>query len=54
MSGWAKSRLTPDVLDEFNLGLQQHLLRIDVGDFTKIRIRRDSGLASRIVRAALN
>ena len=54
VSGWAKSRLTPDVVDEFNLGLQQHLLRIDVGDFTKIRIRRDSGLASRIVRAALN
>jgi hypothetical protein len=54
VSGWAKSRLTPDVVDEFNLGLQQHLLRIDVGDFTKIRIRRDSGLASRLVRAALN
>jgi glycosyltransferase involved in cell wall biosynthesis len=54
VSGWAKSRLTPDVLDEYNLGLQQHLLRIDVGDFTKIRIRRDSGLASRIVRAAMN
>lgn len=53
VSGWARSRLTPDVMDEFNLGLQQHLLRIDVGDFTRIRLRRDSGLASRIVRTAL-
>ncbi len=53
VAGWAKSRVTPDVLDEFNLGLQQHLLRIDVGDFARIRLRRDSGLASRIVRTSL-
>jgi glycosyltransferase involved in cell wall biosynthesis len=53
VAGWATTRLTPDVLDEFNLRLQQHLLRMDLGDFTRIRLRRDSGLASRIIRRAL-
>lgn len=53
VAGWAKTRLTPDVLDEFNLRLQQHLLRIDLGDFTRIRLRRDPALASRLIRRAL-
>ena len=35
--------MTPDVLDEFNLRLQHHMLRIDLGDFTRIRLRRDPG-----------
>jgi hypothetical protein len=41
------------VLDEFNLRLQEHLLRIDIGDFTRIRLWRDPGLANRIIRRAL-
>jgi Glycosyl transferase family 2 len=53
VAAWARTRMTPDVLDEFNLRLQQHLLRIDLGDFTRIRLRRDPGLANRIVRSAL-
>ena len=53
VAGWATSRITPDVLDEFNLRLQQHLLRMDLGDFTRMRLRRDPGLASRIIRRAL-
>jgi hypothetical protein len=53
VASWATSRMTPEVLDEFNLRLQQHLLRIDMGDFTRIRLRRDSGLATRIIRRAL-
>lgn len=53
VAGWASTRMTPDVLDEFNLGLQQHLLRMDLGDFTRIRLRRDTGLAARIIRRAL-
>jgi glycosyltransferase involved in cell wall biosynthesis len=53
VGGWATSRLTPDVVDEFNLRLQHHLLRMDLSDFTRIRTRRDSALASRIIRRAL-
>ena len=53
VAGWATSRMTPEVLDEFNFRLQHHLLRMDLGDFTRIRRRRDSGLATRIIRRAL-
>jgi glycosyltransferase involved in cell wall biosynthesis len=53
VAGWAATRITPDVLDDFNVRLQHHLLRMDLGDFTRIRQRRDPGLANRIVRRAL-
>jgi cellulose synthase/poly-beta-1,6-N-acetylglucosamine synthase-like glycosyltransferase len=53
VSAWARTRMTPDVLDEFNLRLQYHLLRMDLGDFTRLRLGRDPGLASRIIRSAL-
>lgn len=53
VAGWAVGRITPDVMDEFNLRLQQHLLRIDLGDFTRIRLRRDAALANRIIRRTL-
>jgi len=53
VAGWATTRLTPDVVDEFNVRLQRHLLRMDLGDFTRIRVRRDAPLASRITRRAL-
>ena len=53
VAAWATSRMTPDVIDEFNLRLQRHLLRMDLGDFTRIRLRRDPGLATRIIRRAL-
>jgi hypothetical protein len=45
--------MTPDVVDEFNLRLQHHMLRMDLGDFTRLRLGRDAGLASRIIRRAL-
>ena len=45
--------MTPDVLDEYNLRLQHHLLRMDLGDFTRLRLGRDPALASRIIRSAL-
>jgi hypothetical protein len=53
VAGWARGRMTPDVLDEFNFRMQHHLLKIDLGDFTRIRLGRDFGLASRIIRRAL-
>jgi hypothetical protein len=53
VAGWATTRLTPEVVDEFNLRLQHHLLRMDLGDFTRMRQRRDPGLATRLVRRAL-
>ncbi len=54
VSRWASARVTPEVQDEFNLRLQHHLLRIDLGDFTRIRLRRDPGLATRITQRALS
>jgi glycosyltransferase involved in cell wall biosynthesis len=53
VAGWATTRMPPEVLDEFNLRLQQHFLRIDLADFTRIRLRRDPGLATRIIRRSL-
>ena len=53
VAAWATSRMTPDVIDEFNLRMQRHLLQMDLGDFTRIRLRRDPGLATRIIRRAL-
>ena len=52
LTGWASERITPEVRDEFNLRVQEHLLRIDLGDFHRIRFTQDAGLASRIVRRA--
>jgi len=53
VAGWATGRMTPDVLEEFNLRLQRHMLRMDLADFTRIRQRRDPGLATRILRRAM-
>jgi glycosyltransferase involved in cell wall biosynthesis len=53
VTAWATTRMTPEVLDEFNVRLQHHLLRMDLGDFTRMRLLRDSGLANRIIRRAL-
>jgi glycosyltransferase involved in cell wall biosynthesis len=53
VAAWATPRMAPDVLDEFNLRLQHHLLRMDLGDFTRIRKWRDPGLSTRIIRRAL-
>ena len=50
VGGWAATRLTPDVADEFNVRLQRHLLRMDLGDFARMRVRRDPVLASLITR----
>ena len=53
VAAWATSRMTPEVLDEFNVRLQHHLLRMDLADFTRMRLRRDPGLANRIIRRVL-
>lgn len=53
VAGWAVDRLTPEAKDEFNLHLQKHLLRMDLADFTRMRLRRDPALASQLVRRAL-
>ncbi len=50
---WATGRLTPDLVDEFEHRLHRHLMRVDLGDFTRIRMRRDPDLATRLARRAL-
>ena len=53
VAAWATPRMTHEVIDEFNLRLQQHMLRMDLADFARIRMRRDPELATRIIRRAL-
>lgn len=53
VGGWATSRLTPDVVDEFNLRMQHHLLRMNLADFALMRRRRDPVLADLIIRRTL-
>lgn len=53
VSGWAAGRIGPDVLEEYNMRLQNHMLRMDIADYTRIRQRRDPGLATRILRRAM-
>ncbi|HWC21634.1 MAG TPA: glycosyltransferase family 2 protein [Flexivirga sp.] len=52
-SAWALDRLAPEVVDDGRQRLQQHLLRINLADFMRIRERRDPSLADRIVRRSL-
>jgi glycosyltransferase involved in cell wall biosynthesis len=53
VSGWAAGRIDAEHRDEFNVRLQNHLLRMNLVDFSRIRQRRDPGLANRILRRAL-
>ena len=42
---WAQSRISPDHTDEFRARVQQHLLRVNLADFTRMRMKRSPGLA---------
>ncbi|RYZ28948.1 MAG: glycosyltransferase, partial [Propionibacteriaceae bacterium] len=53
VGGWATTRLTPEVVDEFNLKMHRHLLRMDLGDYARLRLRRDPLLADLVLRRAL-
>ena len=50
---WARERVSGALLIEFNDRLQQHLLRMNLADFARIRTRRDPALADAVVRKAL-
>jgi glycosyltransferase involved in cell wall biosynthesis len=52
-AAWAAARLAPEYRDEFNSRLQDHLLRIDIGDFARIRTRHDPVLADMIVKKSI-
>lgn len=52
-AGWAVSRISADYLDEFNLRLQEHLLRMNLSDFARIRMKRSPRLANELIRKAL-
>ena len=54
VGAWATTRLTPEVAAELNVRLQRHLLRMDLGDFTRMRLRRDPLLANLIIRRTLS
>ncbi len=52
-AAWAQDRIAPELTQEFNLRLQQHLMRINLADYARIRLKRDPALANAIVRKAL-
>lgn len=53
VTGWAADRVPPDLMPEFNIRLQEHLLRVDLADFMRIRTRRSAALSERIIRRSL-
>lgn len=50
---WAANRVAEEWRHEFNIALQQHMLRVSLADFARIRMVRDPALASEILIAAL-
>ena len=53
VADWARVRINAEIEEEFLLRLQRHLLRINLGDFTRIRTKRNPALADLIVRRTL-
>jgi glycosyltransferase involved in cell wall biosynthesis len=53
VAGWAAGRIDAEHTPEFNVRLQQHLLRVNLVDFARIRRQRDPALANRMLRNAL-
>jgi hypothetical protein len=51
--GWASHRIDPDLADEFRVLRREHLLRINLADFARMRLKRDPDLAEIIVRQSL-
>lgn len=52
LSNWARNRIADDLQQEFSARLQELLLRIDLTDFTRLRLRRDPALATAIINAS--
>lgn len=53
VADWAGARVALEAREEFNLRLQKHLLRMDLADFARMRVRHDPALASKVIRRAL-
>ncbi len=53
VAGWAGSRIAPEHRQEFNQRLQDHLLRANLADFARMRMKRDPSLADAIIDKAL-
>jgi glycosyltransferase involved in cell wall biosynthesis len=54
VADWAAARATPDVRDEFQVRLEDHLLRMNLTDYARIRTRHHPALANRILRRAIS
>lgn len=50
---WAEGRIDPTLRDEFRHRRRAQLLHIDLADYTRLRLRRDPELASRILRRSI-
>jgi len=49
VSKWARSRITSEYLSEFNLRFEQHIQRVDLSDFARIRTHRNPALGKAMV-----
>jgi hypothetical protein len=54
VADWAAARTTDSVRDEFRARLAEHLMRMDLGDYARLRIRQNPALANRILRRAIS
>ncbi|MEE8602937.1 glycosyltransferase family 2 protein [Euzebya tangerina] len=54
IAGWADARISGAHREEFKLRLQAHLLRANLSDYTRIRMKRDPALADAILSRTLS
>lgn len=50
---WAQTRIAPEFLDEFKLRFQRHLLRANLSDYSRIRMKRNRSLADAMIQRSL-
>lgn len=50
---WARSRISEDMTTEFNIRFQEHLSRINLEDFSRMRQKRSPRLADDLLRMSL-
>ncbi len=53
VTAWAQRRLDPELRDEFKRLRREHVLRVDLADFTRMKLKRNPELAASLVRLAL-
>ena len=51
--GWAQRRIDPALRDDFRRRRREHLLRVDLADYARMKLKRNPSLAADLVNLAL-